>query len=199
MNLPTATGQAGQYLRQKQDETGLEYAQVDLASRVAKSGDTMTGDLTLPNLVATGNLRSGSVGDDGRNTGFKIADGTDIGELNRVSQYYDDRINNCAGYIPTGNCNTDLQWTPPNGDWWNWGLGFSPANPNGYDFAGGQTIGYQAVPVGSVYASYNLAADEIGGAEYRRDYNNCNCGSFNCYSNCNCNCNCDCDCDCCDA
>ena len=201
LNLPTATGQAGQYLRQKQDETGLEYAEVDLASRVAKSGDTMTGDLTLPNLVATGSLRSGSVGDDGRNTGFKIADGTDIGELNRVSQYYDDLIDNCAGYIPGGNCNTDLQWTPPDGNWWNWGLGFSPANPNGYDFAGGQTIGYQPVSVGFVYGSYNLAADEIGGAEYRRDFNNCNCGSFNCYSNCNCNCNCacDCDCDCCDA
>jgi len=196
LNLPTASGQAGQYLRQKQDETGLEYAEVDLASRVAKSGDTMTGDLTLPNLVATGNLRSGSVGDDGRNTGFKIADGTDIGELNRVSQYYDDRIDNCAGYIPGANCNADLQWTPPNGDWWNWGLGFSPANPNGYDFAGGQTIGYQPVSAGFVYASYNLAADEIGGGEYRRDYNNCNCGGFNCYSNCNCNCACACDCDC---
>ncbi len=196
LNLPTATGQAGQYLRQKQDETGLEYAEVDLASRVAKSGDTMTGDLTLPNLVATGNLQSGAVGDDGRNTGFKIADGTDIGELNRVSQYYDDLIDNCAGYIPAGNCNADLQWTPPNGDWWTWGLGFTPANPNGYDFAGGQTTGYQAVPVGFVYASYNLAADEIGGGEYRRDYNNCNCGGFNCYSNCNCNCACACDCDC---
>ena len=196
LNLPTATGQAGQYLRQKQDETGLEYAEVDLASRVAKSGDTMTGDLTLPNLVATGNLQSGAVGDDARNTGFKIADGTDIGELNRVSQYYDDRINNCAGFIPGGNCNTDPQWTPADGNWWTWGLGFSPANPNGYDFAGGQTIGYQPVSIGFVYASYNLAADEIGGAEYRRDFNNCNCGGFNCYSNCNCNCACACDCDC---
>jgi hypothetical protein len=201
LNMPTATGQAGQYLRQKQDETGLEYAEVDLAGRVAKSGDAMSGDLALPNLIATGSIRSGSVGDDGRDTGFKIADGTDIGELNRVSQYYDDRIDNCAGYIPGGNCNSDLQWTPPNGDWWTWGLGFSPANPNGYDFAGGRTTGYQPVPVGFVYGSYALAADEIGGAEYRRDFNNCNCGGFNCYSNCNCNCNCacDCDCDCCDA
>ncbi len=161
----------------------------------------MSGDLSLPNLVATGSLRSGAVGDDGRNTGFKIADGTDIGELNRVSQYYDDLVDNCAGYIPGGNCNADPQWTPPNGDWWTWGLGFSPGNPNGFDFAGGQTIGYQSVPVDFVYGSYALAADEIGGGEYRRDYNNCNCGSFNCYSNCNCNCNCacDCDCDCCDA
>jgi len=196
LNLPTATGEAGRYLRQKQDETGLEYAEVDLASRVAKSGDSMSGDLALPNLVATGTVRSGVAGDDGRNTGFQIADGTDIGELNRVSQYYDDRINNCAGYLPGGNCNSDPLWTPPDGDWWTWGLGFSPGNPSGYDFAGGQTIGYQPVSVGFVYGSYNLAADEIGGGEYRRDYNNCNCGGFNCYSNYNCNCNCACDCDC---
>ena len=40
------------------------------------------------------------------------------------------------------------------------------------------------------------AADEIGGGEYRRPYNNCNCGGFNCYSNCNCNCACACDCNC---
>jgi len=196
LNLPTATGQAGLYLRQKQDETGLEYAEVDLASRVLKSGDTMSGDLALPNLVATGSVRSGAVGDDGRGTGFQIADGTDIGELNRVSQYYDDLVDNCAGYLPGGNCNSDPQWTPPNGDWWTWGLGFSPGNPSGFDFAGGQTIGYQPVSVGFVFGSYNLAADEIGGGEYRRDYNNCNCGSFNCYSNCNCNCNCACDCNC---
>ena len=38
--------------------------------------------------------------------------------------------------------------------------------------------------------------DEIGGGEYRRPYNNCNCGGFNCYSNCNCNCACACDCNC---
>ena len=201
LNLPTAIGEGGRYLRQKQDETGLEYAEVDLASRVAKAGDSMSGDLSLPNLAASGVVRSGATGDDARSTGFKIADGTDIGELNRSNQYHDDLVNNCAGYIPNGNCQGDPQWTPPNGDWWTWGLGFSPGNPNGYDFAGGQTVGYLAVSVGFVYGSYNLAADEIGGAEYRRDYNNCNCGSFNCYSNCNCNCNCacDCDCNCCDA
>lgn len=196
LNLPTATGQAGLYLRQKGDETGLEYAEVDLASRVAKSGDTMSGDLTVPNLIASGSVRSGATGDNARATGFAIADGTDIGELNRSSQYYDDRVNNCAGYIPNGNCLGDPQWTPPNGDWWTWGLGFSPGNPSGYDFAGGSSVSYQPVSVGFVHGSYALAADEIGGAEYRRNYNNCNCGGFNCYSNCNCNCNCACDCNC---
>ena len=27
-------------------------------------------------------------------------------------------------------------------------------------------------------------------------YDNCNCGGFNCYSNCNCNCDCNCNCNC---
>lgn len=196
LDLPTATGQAGRYLRQKPDETGLEYAEVDLASRVAKAGDAMSGDLTAPNLIATGSLRSGATGDDARATGFKIADGTDIGELNRSNQYYDDRVNNCAGYLPNGNCLGNPQWTPPDGNWWTWGLGFSPGNPSGYDFVGGQQVTNQPVSVGFVYGSYALAADEIGGAEHRRNYNNCNCGGFNCYSNCNCNCACDCNCAC---
>lgn len=168
---------------------------VDLASRVAKSGDTMTGTLTAPTLVSTGSVRSGATGDNARATGFKIADGTDVGELNRSNQYYDDRANNCSGYLPTGNCLGNPQWNPPNGNWWTWGLGFTPSNP-GYDFAGGSSISYQAVSVGFVYGAYALAADEIGGAEYRRSYNNCNCGAFNCYSNCNCNCDCNCNCNC---
>ena len=196
LNLPTATGQAGLYLRQKGDETGLEYAEVDLASRVAKSGDTMSGDLTVPNLIASGSVRSGATGDNARATGFAIADGTDIGELNRSNQYYDDHINNCSGYIPNGNCLANAQWTPPNGNWWTWGLGFGPANPSGFDFVGGSSVAYQGVAVGFVYSGYGLTADEIGGAEYHRSYNNCNCGGFNCYSNCNCNCDCNCNCNC---
>ncbi|MBM3548926.1 MAG: hypothetical protein FJX54_18440 [Alphaproteobacteria bacterium] len=167
---------------------------VDLATRVAKAGDAMTGDLSLPNLIATGTVRSGATGDNARATGFVIADGTDIGELNRSNQYYDDRANNCTGYLPNGNCFGNAQWTPPNGNWWTWGLGFSPGNPSGFDFAGGSSVSYAAVSVGFVYGGYALAADEIGGGEYRRPYNNCNCGGFNCYSNCNCNCNCACDC-----
>ena len=171
-------------------------AGVDVSSRVAKSGDTMTGTLSATNLISTGTVRSGATGDNARSTGFKIADGSDIGELNRSNQYYDDRINNCTGYIPNGNCFSNTQWTPPNGNWWTWGLGFGPANPSGFDFAGGTTIGYQAVSVALVYAAYYLAADEIGGGEYHRNYNNCNCGGFNCYSNCNCNCDCNCNCNC---
>jgi len=171
-------------------------AGVDLGSRVAKSGDTMTGTLTAPGLVSTGSVRSGGTGDNARATGFVIADGTDIGELNRSNQYYDDRVNNCSGYLPNGNCLGNGLWTPPNGNWRTWGLGFGPGNPSGFDFAGGSSVTYHPVSVGFVYAGYNLAADEIGGGEYRRNFNNCNCGGFNCYSNCNCNCNCDCNCAC---
>ena len=58
----------------------------------------MTGTLSATNLISTGTVRSGATGDNARSTGFKIADGSDIGELNRSNQYYDDRINNCAGY-----------------------------------------------------------------------------------------------------
>ena len=169
---------------------------VDLGSRVSKAGDTMTGTLTAPNIIVTGTVRSGASGDDARSTGFKLADGTDIGELNRNNQHYDDRANNCTGYLPNGNCLGNLQWNPPNGNWWTWGLGFGPANPSGYDFAGGSSVTNQPVSVAFIYGSYTLTADEIGGGEYRRTYNNCNCGGFNCYSNCNCNCNCACDCDC---
>ena len=171
-------------------------AGVDVSTRVAKSGDTMTGSLTAPGLVSTGNVRSGATGDNARATGFVIADGTDIGELNRSNQYFDDRANNCTGYLPNGNCFGNAQWTPPNGNWWTWGLGFGPGNPSGFDFAGGSSVSYAAVSVGFVYGGYALAADEIGGGEYRRPYNNCNCGGFNCYSNCNCNCACACDCNC---
>jgi hypothetical protein len=141
-------------------------------------------------------FHSNATGDNARSTGYKISDGTDIGELNRSNQYYDDRVNNCSGYLPSGNCLGNPQWTPPNGNWWTWGLGFGPGNPNGYDFAGGQTVSYEPVSVGFVYGSYGLTADEIGGGEYHRTYNNCNCGAFNCYSNCNCNCNCNCACNC---
>jgi hypothetical protein len=146
--------------------------------------------------VASGTttFRSSATGDNARTTGYQIADGSDIGELNRNNQYYDDRTNNCSGYLPGGNCLGNPQWTPPNGNWWTWGLGFQPGNPSGFDFVGGQTVGYAAVSVGFVFGAYGLTADEIGGGEYHRVYNNCNCGAFNCYTNCNCNCDCNCNC-----
>ena len=160
---------------------------------VPKSGGLMTGDLVMSGGAV---FKSSASTDDARNTGYKIADGSDIGELNRITQYYDDRAANCNGYLPSGNCFGNGYWTPPNGNWWTWGLGFPVANPSGFDFSGGKTVSNQAVSVGFNYDGYYLAADEIGGGEYHRWYRNCNCGGFNCYSNCNCACACDCDCNC---
>ena len=194
LNLPTATGQAGQYLRQKQDETGLEYAAVDLASRVAKSGDTMTGELIAPTV------KSG--GDTALDTGFRLSDGTDLGtkilRTSRQSEYADNQVGNCQGLIPNGNCNTDPNWLMPDANWWTWGLGLSPGNPNGYDFAGGQTTTNTPVPTvnAGIFGGYYLQDNEVGYDVNWRDWSNCNCGPTNCYSNCNCNCNCACDCDC---
>jgi hypothetical protein len=191
----------------------IQFADIDaaaVATQVEATAGTANNKLMTPLRVAqavsesvsqalsAGGLvfKSNATGDDARSTGFKIADGTDIGELNRNNQYVDDRVNNCSGYLPNGNCTGNPQWTPPNGNWWTWGLGFTPGNPNGYDFGGGSVVTNQTVTVGFVYGSYNLTADEIGGGEYHRTYNNCNCGAFNCYSNCNCNCACACNCDC---
>ena len=141
-----------------------------------------------------------------------MSDGQDIGEMGRSNQYYDDLASNCNGYLPTGNCASNPNWTPPNVSWWTWGLGFNYCANNGqYDGAGGTTYANNAVPsVGLTYDGYYLAQDEIGGGEYRRwyracncncncaSYTNCNCGTtvFNCRTNCNCNCNCNCSTDC---
>ena len=200
-----AQGQSNLGLGALATATAVGFANIDqgalAASAEAQAGtadNKLMTPLKVAQAVAGGALtfRSNATGDDARATGFKVADGTDIGELNRNNQYYDDRAGNCAGYIPNGNCFGNAQWTPPNGNWWSWGLGFGPANPSGFDFSGGSSVDHQAVSVGFVYAAYTLTADEIGGSEYRRGYNNCNCGGFNCYSNCNCNCACDCNCAC---
>lgn len=173
--------------------TAKGTAALDLSSKVNKSGDTMSGSLTM---TGGANVVSSRPGDDARNTGFKMADGQDLGEMNRSNQYYDDRASNCNGYLNNGNCSGDAQYTPPNGNWWEWYAGRSGqpvwANSGAYDGAGGTTYSYSAISVGFNYDAYYLAADEIGGGEYHRNYRNCNCGAFNCVTNCNCNCNCNC-------
>ena len=121
----------------------------------------------------------------------------------RLSRYTDERIANCQGIIPNGNCLSDDEWTPPNGNWWSWGLGSAPAfgvnvgNPSGFDFAGGQTATQTASTSfnSPVYNGYGLDISQVGYDEYRRTFNNCNC-TVNCFNNCNCNCNCNC-CNCC--
>jgi len=168
-------------------------AALDLSVKVSKTGDTMTGQLNAPTF------RSNASPDNARETGFKVADGQDIGEMNRSTQYYDDRASNCNGYVPNGNCNGNAQWTPPNGNWWEWyaSIGRGAWENNGsYDGAGGTSYGNYGVSVGFNYDGYYEAANEIGGSEQRRNYRNCNCGAFNCRTNCNCNCDCNCNCGC---
>jgi hypothetical protein len=168
-------------------------AALDLSVKVSKTGDTMTGQLNAPTF------RSNASPDSARETGFKVADGQDIGEMNRSSQYYDDRASNCNGYVPNGNCNGNAQWTPPNGNWWEWYASIGRGaweNSGSYDYAGGASYSYNPVSISYNYDAYYLAADEIGGGEYHRNYRNCNCGAFNCVTNCNCNCDCACNCAC---
>jgi len=164
------------------------YSTTSAVGKVDKTGDTMTGNLTM---ASSANVVSSRPGDDARNTGFKMADGQDLGEMNRSNQYYDDRASNCNGYVPNGNCNGNAQWTPPNGNWWEWYASIGRAaweNNGSFDGAGGTTYAYNAVSVGFNYDAYYLSADEIGGGEYHRNYRNCNCGAFNCRTNCNCAC-----------
>lgn len=182
------------------------------------SGNFSAGTITATGLSSSGNITAtGSANhvssrppDDARNTGYKMSDGSDLGELNRSTQYYDDLAANCNGYMPNGNCAGNPTYTPPNGNWWTWGVSGVPTsnctNNSQYDGAGGTTSTLFAVSVSYNYDAYYVAADEIGGVEYRRNYRNCNCGNcggyspsgFNCRTNCNCNCACACDCVCCD-
>jgi hypothetical protein len=170
------------------DAAGNATVNIDLSSRVAKTGDTMTGNLVMSNSA---NIRSSRPGDNARDTGYKMSDGQDLGEMNRSNQYYDDLASNCNGYVPNGNCQGNPYWTPPNGNWWTWYTLIGQTawhNSGSYDGAGGTTYANNAVSVGFNYDAYYLSADEIGGGEYRRNYRNCNCGAFNCRTNCNCAC-----------
>ena len=99
------------------DAAGNATVVIDLSSRVAKSGDTMTGNLVMSGSAT---IRSARPADNARDTGYKMSDGQDLGEMNRSNQYYDDLASNCNGYVPNGNCQGNPYWTPPNGNWWTW-------------------------------------------------------------------------------
>ena len=173
------------------------------------AGGTVSGALTVSggNVSVSGgnvvmssgrNFVSGRPGNNARDTGFKMSDGQDLGEMDRSTQYFDDVATNCNGYMPNGNCAGNAYYIPPDGNWWTWGVAGVPtsncANNGSFDGAGGNTSAFSAVTVSYTYDAYYLAADEIGGQEYRRNYRNCNCGAFNCRTNCNCNCDCNCTC-----
>ncbi len=178
------------------------YNAASAAGKLDKSGGTMTGSLTLSSGAVIYSSQAGSA-DNARNTGYKMSDGQDLGEMNRSSQYLDDLANNCNGYVPNCNCQSNPHWTPPNVNWWEWYslIGRTPwENSSAFDGVGGTTYANNPVSIAYNYDAYYLAADEIGGAEYHRNYRNCNCGAFNCVTNCNCNCDCvcvsDCNCNC---
>ncbi len=66
---------------------------VDLSSRVAKSGDTMSGELTAPTLKSQGSAGA---------TGFKIANGSDLAALFKAASYaafqnVGTSVGNCSG------------------------------------------------------------------------------------------------------
>lgn len=198
------------------DAVTKQYADSSSSNKLPLAGGTMTGAITMSsaNIVASGTaqFRSTNATDNARVTGYKDSTGGDIGELNRSTTYDDDRNSNCrgtsSGYVlPNGNCAGNVYYDPPNGNWWTWGVSGVPTsnctNNGQFDGAGGNTSTLFAISGPSfVYDAYYLAADEIGGAEMRRYYNNCNCGNcsgynptgFNCRTNCNCNCDCACLC-----
>lgn len=161
-----------------------------IAGKADKDSPSFTGTVTSAGPVSAPTHKS--AGTTARVTGFQLADGTDLGEVLRVTQSYDDIVANCGGNIPTGNCNGNTKWTPPDGNWWNWvGVtGITRGNP--YLYPAPSTYTNTPVTVALVYGNYAVTRDEIGGLEQHRSVNNCNCGAFNCYTNCAANCNCNC-------
>jgi hypothetical protein len=206
------------------DAYGRVTAATSGSGGLPTTGGSMTGNITMTSGAV---FKSICTTDDARSTGYKDAAGSDIGELNRTTQYYDDRIANCrgtgtncsggggsnCGTLPNGNCSGNTSYNPPNGNWWTWGVTSVPttncSNVNQFDGAGGDTRTFYANSISLVYDAYYEYANEIGGSEQHRNYNNCNCGNcnanvsgslafgpFNCRTNCNCNCACDCNCAC---
>ncbi len=142
----------------------------------------------------------------------------------RRDRRIDQRAANCTGLLKTGNCAGDPFWMPPDGNWWTWpGIGGSagnrnggaimgqanPGNPNGYDFAGGQTTSNTPLAAWDApqRTSYVVVSDSELAIVRRRTVTGFGQGTggpgddnYNCYANCNCNCNCacacQCDCDC---
>lgn len=187
-------GDAGQLLAKASGGDGDFVWQDPPDQFVAKSGDSMTGELVTPSVKSAGTTALA--------TGFLLSTDQDIGEAilhrTRETVYLEQQVANCAGIVPNGNCQGNPDWSMPNAEWWSWGLGLGYGNPSGFDFAGGSSVTNQPVSQTNqqIYGSYYLLRTEVGFDVQRRDWRNCNCGATNCYSNCNCNCNCACACAC---
>lgn len=68
---------------------------------------------TLSGTFKAANVRSSRTSENARDTGFQNANGVDIGEADRSTQYYDDHATNCNGYLPNGNCAGDSRCARP--------------------------------------------------------------------------------------
>ena len=187
-------GDTGQLLAKASGSDGDFVWQDPPDQFVAKSGDSMTGQLVAPSVKSAGTTALA--------TGFRLSTDQDIGDAilhrTRETVYLEQQVANCAGIVPNGNCQGNPDWSMPNAEWWSWGLGLGYGNPSGFDFAGGSSVTNQPVSQTNqqIYGSYYLLRTEVGFDVQRRDWRNCNCGATNCYSNCNCNCNCACACAC---
>lgn len=135
-------------------------------------------------------------------TGHYNVAGTDLGNLIRYTTYTDDLANNCNGYMPNGNCAGNAHYTPPNGNWWTWGVSGIPGgncgNALGHAGNANCSTAYYPVSVSYNYDAYYELYNRIRGSEQHRNYRNCNCGNCvgNCYTNCDCDCACQCACNC---
>lgn len=188
-------GSIGQLLAKTGAADGAVGWQAPPTDMVLKTGDTMSGQLIVPSVKSAGATPLA--------TGFQLGNGQDIGDAilhrTRETLYLEQQVANCAGVVPNGNCHSNAQWAMPNTNWWSWGLGLAYGNPNHWDFAGGAST--QNTPIAQInqpiYGAYSLLRTEVGFDVQRRNWQNCNCGETNCYSNCHCACNCNCgDCNC---
>ena len=162
---------------------------------VFKIGGTTVIDNSGNHITASSN--SGSAGA----SGYYDGGGNRLDNLNRYFSYTDDYAGNCRGYLPNGNCFGNPNWSPPNGNWWTWGvLNIPTTNCRNDAGAAGNancSTAFNAVSVNYVYDAYYELYSRIGSGDKHRNYSHCNCNSGtstigNCYTNCNCNCNCNC-------
>jgi len=149
------------------------------------------------------NVTTGSTATDATGTGVYNNAGTEIANLARTATYSDNGANNCRGYLWPGNCQNNLAWRAPNGNWWTWGINDSRGAPittncnNGAYLSGNAncSTAFNAVSTNWVYDAYTVLSSTIKNNVMSRDYSHCNCSSGaniigNCVTNCNCNCNC---------
>jgi len=106
------------------------------------------------------------------------------------------RVANCGGTIGNGNCLAQpggLYYDTPDGNWWNTPYAYigNPSSYNGPSY----NVGYSANSTwstngGQIVGAFSFTEDRDDQDIHNANWNNCNCGSNNCYVDCNCNCAC---------